>query len=429
MNGKKGIIKILIGFVLFGLVIISAASAAEQKPIVIGVVAPASGMAAMYGKTGIDSLNMAMEEINAAGGVLGRKLVMVTRDGQMDPEITLRETKALVYEEDALLMFTFVGTSVCMPSVDFAGEQGKKENFIMIPHTIGEPVTEAKFNPYTFRPYQITYATSYTMAQAIYEKYHPKKILIIGADYSYSRENARAIKELYGKYDPKTEFTRDIYTPMGTSDFTPFISQIMASGADVVFNMLWGGDYAAFLKQAYGYGYYDKMKEAGVTAGLWSSVNHLKKGDPWPKGVLSGEYAPIWQVYGKLGKGLNDRYYKKYGYYMGENATHTYSMLYIMANAIKEAGTVDDVHKIIKALEDKEVEHALGRFKMRGYDHQMMMPFWAGTVSWPDNLPHPRVLDAWAPPKEDWEKIYRSIPEIKAIREKAGNPYATYLGN
>jgi len=428
MNGKKGIIKILIGFVLLGLVITSAASAEELKPIVIGVAYPNSGMAAMYGKTSIDSIGMAIEEINAAGGVLGRKLVMEFRDGQGDPEVTLRETKALVYEKDALIVMNGVGTSVCLPSVEFAAEQGKNENFLLVPHTIGDPVTEARFNPYTFRPYQITYVTSYTMAHAIYKKYQPKKILIMGADYSYSRDNSKAFKELYGKLDTKCEFTRDIYTPLNTADFTPYISQIMASGADVVYNMLWGGDYAAFLKQAYAYGYFDKVHEAGTTSGLWSSVGHLKKGDPWPKDVLSGEYAPIWEVYSKLGEGLNDRYYKKFGYYMGENATNSYSMVYIMAKAIKEAGSIE-VDKIIHALENKVVEHALGYFKLRGYDHQMMMPFWAGTVKWPDTLPHPRVLNVWAPPKEDWEKIYHSIAEIKAIREKANNPYATYLGN
>ena len=429
MNGKNRIIKILIGVVLLGLVIASAASAAEQKPIVFAVVYPNSGMAAMYGKTSIDSIGLAIEEINAAGGVLGRKIVMEFRDGQGDPEINLREVKAMVYEKDALVVQVGVGSSQCMPSVDFAGEYGKKENFLLIPHTIGEQATEAKFNPYIFRPYQISYATTYTMAHAIFEKYHPKKILCIAADYSYPREAVKAFKDQYRKLDPKTEFTRDIFTPLGTSDYTPFISKVMASGADVVLNLLWGGDYASFLKQAFAYGYFDKMTEAGTTSGLWPSVSHLRKGDPWPKGVLSGEYAPIWEAYSKLGEGLNDRYYKKFGYYMGENAVHNYSYTHIMANAIKEAGSTDDVHKIIRNLEGKEVEHALGRFKVRGYDHQIIMPFWAGTVKWPDTLPHPRTMDCWAPPREEWDSIYHSIAEIKAIREKAGNPYANYLGH
>jgi len=425
MDGKKGIIRILVGFVLLGLAITSAAAAQD---ISFGVISGMSGVSAMYGQAAKDGASMAVKEMNGAGGVLGRKVVSIFRDNQSSPEITLRESKSLVFENHVLWLQVGVGTSVVLPAVDFAGEYGKSEKFLMLPSSIGDMMTEDKFNRYTVRLWQNSTPVGRVMSRAVYRAYGDSKYMCVGVDVSTTRLMFDTFKNDMRKINPKIEFLPDLFTPLGATDFTPYISKIMASDAKVVYNQMWGGDYAAWLKQAYAFGFFDKIHEVGTASGQVESVGHLRKGDPWPKGVLSGEYAPIWEVYGTLGKGFNDRFYKEFGYYPGQNAVNNYSWVYIMADLIKDVKSTD-VEKLISGFEGRMVEHALGRYKVRAYDHQIMMPFWAGITEFPDTLPHPRVLKVWAPPPEEYESLYRTIPEIKALRQKAGNPYANYLGN
>ena len=100
----------------------------------------------------------------------------------------------------------------------------------------------------------------------------------------------------------------------------------------------------------------------------------------------------------------------------------------MMADAINEAKSTD-IENIIDALEDRWFEYPTDCFYMRGDDHQNLLPMWAGTVAFTEAVPYPRAVDIWAPPPSEYESLYHSISEIKEVREKAGNPYANYLGH
>jgi hypothetical protein len=97
-----------------------------------------------------------------------------------------------------------------------------------------------------------------------------------------------------------------------------------------------------------------------------------------------------------------------------------------MAKAVNEVGSTD-IHKIISHLEDRTVETTSGSWKIRGYDHQLMIPRWSGTVAFTDDMPYPHIINLWRPEKP--ETLYRTVAEVKEARKKANNPYVNYLGH
>jgi ABC-type branched-subunit amino acid transport system substrate-binding protein len=415
-------VAVLIIFPIFN----SRAIAAEKPPIKFGCVYPLGGMGALMGKSAADAIEMAVEEINAKGGVLGRPLKCISRDGKLDPETTLRESKNLVFEEKVLWLQVGIGTGLSIPVCEFAGQYGKSEGFLVLPIAQGLSITNSGFNPYVFRLYPSAKASGRALALGVAQRWKPKRLVCISADYAYGHDAVRELKEEYIKVVPEAKFYDTVWCPLGTTDFTPYISKIMGCDAEVVFNTSWGADYMAFVKQAIPYGYYKKFREAGCDVGNLSSIGHLRKGDPYPEGALSLDCSPIWELDNPMAKRYRGQFYKRYGYYSDPSGDMNYGYTYVMANAIKAVGATD-IEKIIKHLEGRIVDLPAGSFKIRDYDHQLMIPQWAGIVSFTEDLPHPHVTKVWRP--KNPEVLYHTIDEVKEARRKAKSPYVNFLGH
>lgn len=385
--------------------------AAEKKPIVIGHIHSMSGALSMYGISSEAGGNIAIEEINAAGGILGRPLKMITRDDKANPEVGLREAKDLVISENADFLTGTVSSAVGMAVSSFA----KKEKIIFMPSNAqSSRMTEDEFHPYIFRiaTNSVVY-WGYAPAIALANTKKVKKIISLGWEYETGKTALKQFKEKYLEMVPDAQIIDELWAPLGTTDYTAYINKIKNSGAEAFYlAAVYGGGELAFTKQADSFGLYDQMLAIQPCAGDIESWYTVTKGGPFPKAALATTRYPFWAIDNPRSKVFVEKYKNKVGQYPSYGAMNHYNTIYALKAGIEKAGAVD-TEKIIKALEGLTLDTLIGKVQIRAYDHQAMMPTWYGTMDYAEGLPFPHVVKV----TPIGEEGYHTIEQIKQLRE------------
>ena len=401
---------VCVAVLLWNLVCAMCALAAE--PIRFGFLHTLSGgVGQIYGIPDQAGVKIAIEEINAAGGVLGRPLEMVSRDDQLKPETGVREAKDLILNEKVAWIQGTVSSGVALAVSAFC--KGEKKIFI---DTISQSaaITGEKGHRYVFRVTTNTTAYQRNVASSVARMWPGvKKIYVIGPDYEYGHRSAKDFIESYKKIVPDAEIVGELWPKLGNKDYTPYITTLMSSGADLVWSSLWGGDALSFTKTAAPFGFFDRVKFVSADFG---NIEVLSKATEaaYPKGVLGGSHYPWWAIDNPQTKAFLPKFKAATGMEAGLAATVGYDAVYFMKQAIEKAGSLD-TEKIIDALEGSEIDAPVGRLKIRACDHQAMHPYWMGLIGWDDKHPWPYIHDpaTLSPP----DLGYRTCEEIMAARK------------
>ena len=401
-----------LGFVaiLFSFLWVLPVQAAE--PIKIGFLHTLSGgVGQVYGVPDLEGVKIAVDDINKAGGIMGRQVALITRDDKLSPETGVREAKDLVLNQKVDWIQGTVSSGVALAVSAYCKEQ--KVIFI---DTVAQSAatTEEKGHRYVFRVTTNTTAYTRNVANAV-ARFWPglKKVFIIGPDYEYGHRSKVDFMEAYTKFVPDAQIIGELWPKLGTKDFTPYISKIMGSGCDFVYTSLWGGDCLTFTKTAWPFGYFDKIKQAGQDWGGIEVLGKMTK-EAYCKGVLGGSHYPYWLIDSPVSNAFVPKFKKATGMDPGLAAYTGYVAVYYMKQAVEKAGGFQ-TEKVIDALEGADLDAPIGRMKLRACDHQAMHPFWVGQVVLDDKHPWPYITKAVAldPP----DKGYLSCSEIEAARK------------
>ncbi|MEJ2719208.1 MAG: ABC transporter substrate-binding protein, partial [Deltaproteobacteria bacterium] len=231
--------------------------------------------------------------------------------------------------------------------------------------------------------------------------------------YECGKNSLGAFKEKYLKLVPDAKIVDELWAPLGTTDFTAYISKIANSGADAVFlACIYGGGEIAFTKQAYAFGLYDKMKMIQPCAGDVETWSKVKKGDPYPKGALATCRYPFWAINNPQSDAFVKEHMKMVGFYPSYGSMNSYVTIYALKKAIEKTKSVDS-KKLIKALEGMKLDTFIGPIVLRAEDHQAMMPNWYGIIKFTPDLPFPHITDV----KKVGEEGYHTIEQIKKLRK------------
>jgi branched-chain amino acid transport system substrate-binding protein len=408
----KTVMVLGLGFVLAGIPCANPAPAAsKEKPIKIGFIHTMSGAMSMYGISSEAGAKIAVKEINAAGGVLGRELELITRDDKLSAETGLREAKDLVLTEEVDFLTGTISSAVALAISSYVE---KEKKIFIVNVSQSSQITEEKWNPYVFRintnavPYW-----GYAPAIALGKTWKPKKIISLGFDYECGKNSLAAFKEKYLELVPDAQIIDELWAPLGTTDFTAHISKIANSGAEAVFlACVYGGGEIAFTKQAFAFGLYDKMKMIQPCAGDVETWSDVKQGDPYPKGALATCRYPFWAIDNPKSKAFVEEHKKMAGFWPSYGAMNEYVAIYALKKAIEKVGAVD-TEKLIKTLAGIELDTFVGPVLLRAYDHQAMMPNWYGIIEFTPDLPFPHITS----PQIIGEEGYHSIEQIKNLRK------------
>jgi len=227
-----------------------------------------TGAGAVLGEPMYKGNVLAAEEINAHGGLLGkRKIEVLKADENAGTDANVKEMRRLKLSEN-IDMFLGITSSGNTPALGPVAEELKLLT-IFVDGCTDFLFDEAVPNPrYIFRITNIQSADGATCAIAVAQTWpNIKSVAHIHPDYAYGRNCFDHFSIVSKKLLPGAQNASEAWPKLGSTDFTPHITKALAAKPDLLCTSLWGGDYVAFYKQALRYGVYDKMKVA-TTLGL-----------------------------------------------------------------------------------------------------------------------------------------------------------------
>ena len=358
----------VVTMLLAGLLALPLAAEA-QKPIKVGYPMILSGPGALFGEPALKGAQMYAEEINAKGGVLGRKIEIVPRDSKGDANEAVRVSRELILKDNVDFLVGTL-TSAEGPAVSVVAKENKIVFIANIPKT-DQLTAPDKLHPYVFRTAANTTMEGRSAAEIV-AKWPVTRIATISPDYAYGQDVTKSFVEYIKKIKPSVQIVDQQWPKLGEADYTPFINAQMAKKPDAVFSSIWGGHFLTFSKQAKPLGYFDAIKYNLIGAGEIASPEATKAmGAEYPVGVWGNSYdAFYWQdappahrdYTARLSKFLKDDAPSSW-------SIQTYMAMQFLVEAIKKAGSTDS-DKVAKALLGLTVDTPHGKLTIRAKDHQ-----------------------------------------------------------
>ena len=359
-----------LGLPLSMLALSGQARAQGTGPIKVGVPMPLSGPAALYGEPALKGAQMFVQEINAAGGVLGRKLELVVRDSKAVPDEAVRVSREMILKENvAFLVGTL--TSAEGPAVSTIAKEEKIILIAPIPKT--DQLTAPKnLHPYVFRTAANSTSEGRTCAEIVAKWKDAKRVAAIAHDYAYGQEVVKAFAAHLKKLRPDMELVDTQWPKLGEADYTPFINAQMSKKPDAIFSAMWGGHFVTWAKQARPLGMFDTVKNKVVNGGEAGSVEATRAmGSEYPFGIIANAYdLPSYPNEPEAHK----KYIANLKAMTKEDPPSSWPiMMYIgmqfLVEAIKKANSLDS-DKVSAALKGLTIDTPIGKQTMRAKDQQ-----------------------------------------------------------
>jgi branched-chain amino acid transport system substrate-binding protein len=357
--------------------------AQAQKPIKVGFPIIMSGPGALFGEPASKGAQMYVDEINATGGVLGRKIELIIRDTKGDANEAVRVSRELILK-DSVDFLVGTLTSAEGPAVSVVAKENKIVFIAPIPKT--DQLTAAdKLHPYVFRVASNTTIEGRSAAEII-AKWPVKRVATVSPDYAYGQDVTKAFVEHLKKVAPQMEIVDQQWPKLGEADYTPFINAQMAKKPDAVFSSLWGGHFLTFAKQAKPLGYFDALKNNFMACGEGASPESTKTmGADYPVGIWGNSYDAF---YWEDAPASHREWIQKLSKYTKEEYPSSWPIqgwlgMQFLAEAIKKAGSTD-ADRVSKALLGLTIDTPIGKQTIREKDHQANRgQLWGKTVKDP----------------------------------------------
>ena len=336
-----------------------------------------TGPAAVLGEPSYKGLMLAVDEISAQGGLLGkRKIEVLKADEAAGTDANVKELRRMKLSEK-IDLFTGVISSGNTPALGPVAEELKCLT-IFTDGCTDFLFDKAVPNPhYIFRITNIQSADGVTCAVATAMKWpEVRKIAHIHPDYAYGRNAFDHFKIAIEKLVPGTKVVYEGFPKLFTTDFTTHITNIIAAKPDLLVSSVWGGDYVAFYKQALRYDVFKQMKFASMIA---LAVAPHAIGKDHPEGIIGGCHANYhftnptgdkWPLNAQFVKKYHDKW-KEYPNFQSEGA---YTTMYLLKDAVEKANKLaggwpgDDA--IITLLEGMMHAGPAGYLYIRPDNHQ-----------------------------------------------------------
>jgi branched-chain amino acid transport system substrate-binding protein len=384
------------------LVLLWATTAAAADVIKLGGMYPLSGRAADLGITCKQGAELAVKEVNAKGGVLGKKLELLSTDSKANVQEAVAISNRYIQKDAVNFLFGEVSSAAVLA----IGEIAKQEKVIYM-STVGstDTLTKEKWNRYTFRSGTCNSQEANSLALYAAKDKKLMKFYNIGPDYEYGRTMWEIFKAKISEQNPKAEFTGEQWPKLFAPDYSSYINAILAAKPDAVFCTLWGGDLVAFIKQAKPFGLFDKMKWIIATGADITVTRAL--GSEMPSGLIVDQRYYFHWPETPRNKEFVKAYMAEYKDYPSAWAVEGYDGIYFLVEAIKKAGALD-TEKIITALEGLSIDSPRGKATLRKEDHQLLCDFMVGETMMDPKYP---FAIAGKPEVFPGEKVLYSIEE------------------
>jgi len=316
---------------------------------------------------------MAVEEINAAGGVLGKKIEVISRDDGANPGDAVRAADELVTGEGLnILCGTFL-SNVGLAVTEFAG---KKKVFFLGAEALTDKMVWQNGNRYTFRLRASTYMqVGMLLPDALAAK--KKRWALVYPNFEFGQAAAAAFKQLIKAKQPDVEFVTEQATPLGKIDPGAVAQAIDDAKPDAIFSAEFGADLAQFVREGNTRGVFKDRFVAALLAGEPEYLEPLK--DEAPVGWVVTGYP--WQADNPpQNKAFVADYQKHYNEVPKLGSIVGYLTIKSLVAGIAKAGSTD-TEKLVDAFRGLALDGPFGPFVFRAIDHQSTLGGYVGKVA------------------------------------------------
>ncbi|MBO6519500.1 MAG: ABC transporter substrate-binding protein [Rhodospirillales bacterium] len=382
--------------------IVVSISQANAEPIRIGEINSYTRLPAFtepYKK----GWEMALEEINAKGGVDGRQLEVISRDDAGKPGNAVKIAEELVKRENVALLagtfFSHIGLAVS----DYA-----KQNKVLF--VASEPLSDAivwsKGNDYTFRLRPSTYMQA-AMLAAEAAKTDAVKWATVAPNYAYGKDAVAAFKQVLTKLKPSVEFVDEQWPALFKIDAGVTVRALEAAKPEGIYNVTFGPDLGALVREGSVRGLFDGRTVVSLLTGEPEYLEPLK--DEAPKGWIVTGY-PWYAIDTPEHNAFKAAYEKRWGETLKMGSLVGYNTLLSIAALLEKSGSTD-TDKMVAAMKGLEVSTPQGKIVYRAADHQATMGSWVGRTDVADGK---GVMTGWK--YVDGADVLPSAEEARAMR-------------
>ena len=400
--------KRVFGMFVYGMVfiVLTVVPLAAADPIKVGIVDCYTGPPSTYTNDVRDAFQLAVDKINAKGGVLGRKIEFTTRDSKFKVDLGLSAAKELIMREKVNLLMGTINSAEALAISDLC----KTEKIpLLVTFSKSDAITGEKGHRYVFSMNENTSMAGKAAAVALAKKPYTK-YWIGGDDYEYGHAIADGVWQNLKKLKPEVELLGQTWWKVGESDFTPFITAMISAKPDAVIIATGGKNCVPFLKAAETTGFNKRVPFYMHTATELSTLQPL--GLDAPEGVLGTSNYFFYYPDSPENKDFVKEFQQAFGRPPKVGALYGYITAAFIAKAYEKAGTID-TEKFIDALEGMTVDSPVGKLTVRTYDHQVMLPMFMGVTQKAPGYDFLIASDIMTISGED---VMPTIDEIKKAR-------------
>jgi len=319
---------------------------------------------------------LAMEQVNAAGGVLGKNIEVISRDDNANPGDSVRAAEELRTREKVDLLFGGFLSHTGLALTDYAKQ---RKMFFLAAEPLTDKITWQQGNRYTFRLRPSTYMQVAALIPKAAEL-NKKRWAIVYPDYEYGQSALQSFKALLKERQPDVEFVAEIAAPLGKVDAGSVVQALADAKPDAIFNILFATDLSRFVRE-------------GNTRGLFEgrSIVSLLTGEPEYMDALGTEAPTGWTITGYPWYALDttynqsfvNAYRERFNDYPRLGSVVGYAAMMSIAEGIRKAQSTD-TDKLIEAFEGLELDSPFGPIYYRALDHQSTMGVYVGTSAQKD---------------------------------------------
>ncbi len=317
---------------------------------------------------------LAVEEINAAGGVLGRPLETVHRDDAGRPEDAVRLAGELIFAERVELLAGGFLSNVGLAIADFANQNRRL-------YLASEPLSDAlvwsQGNRYTFRLRASTYMQSAMLVEQA-AQLPARRWVTVAPNYEYGQSAVRWFKELLARAKPDVEFVAEQFPALGRIDAGATVQALEAARPEAIFNVTFGPDLASFVRQGNIRGLFEDRAVVSLLTGEPEYLDPL--GPETPEGWIVTGY-PWSDLDTPVHRQFREAYIARWTSYPRLGSVVGYDAVQAIAAAIRRAGTPDTEALIDGGLRGLPFQTRFGEAEFRAIDHQSTMGAFVGRTA------------------------------------------------
>jgi branched-chain amino acid transport system substrate-binding protein len=345
------------------------------KSVNVGVASTLSGTFASLGTPGLNGIKLEITQLNQSGGLLGKKLNLMTADDHIDPATGATVTRNLILNDKVVALFGSVSSAVALAQEQLAN-QHRVPIFFHIANDIGLTTTHFTKDAFEISPNTNMEPAAAALAFARAAGKGPIRIATITPDYTFGLDTVKAFLADLKKDGVSYTVTSQQTPALGATSYTSNLAALLSSNPQYVFVGEYGSDLTTLTKQGLGLGLFSKAKVGGMYG--YDVLSSL--GSQAPAGSIAWDRAAFWAEPSSSMQSFVSAYKKAFGTNPDEWAINGYVAAQAWAFGVRKAGSFDPT-RLAGALAGASVPTVRGNVTIRSCDHQAEVPENTGTIA------------------------------------------------